>query len=109
MVTIVQQQTTKKFKTALLYQAWRSDRASCMTWLPTGKTGVITQLQTLTRHIFAATTTTTKERVSQVIHQSILYLNELLLEEHVFGSLGLEEWNSLTDPAQNFLLFGTIN
>jgi hypothetical protein len=65
-------------------------------------------LQTLTRQIFAAATATTKERVAQVIHQSIFYLDQLLLEEHVFGSLGLEERNKLTDPAQNFLLFGTL-
>jgi len=109
MGTIIQQQGTKTFKTPLLYQAWRSDRASSMTWLPTGKTGVITQLQTLTRQIFAATTTTTKERVAQVIYQSIFYLDELLLGEHVFGSLDLEERNNLTDPAKNFLLFGTLN
>jgi hypothetical protein len=56
-----------------------------------------------------AATTTTKERVAQGNHHSIVCLDESLLEERVIGSLGLVESNNFTDPAQNFLLFGTLN
>jgi hypothetical protein len=89
----------------LLYRARRSDRASQLYDLTA-------DWQNGCRHhttADTAATTTTKECVAQVSHHSVFYLDESLMEEHVFGSLGLEERNNLTDPAQNFLLFGTLN